>query len=94
MDNITALIALLAEVVALVGAITPIFLAVRKVQNGNLCLLRSEMLNIYYHNRERKMIRQYEYENFLALYAAYKAQHGNSFIDKIKKEVDEWEVVT
>lgn len=94
MGEITALTALVAELVALIGAITPIFLAVRKVQNGNLCLLRSEMLNIYYHNRERKIIRQYEYENFLALYAAYKAQHGNSFIDKIKKEVDEWEVVT
>lgn len=94
MDNMTAWIALLAEVVALISAITPIFFAMRKIQNGNLCLLRSEMLNIYYHNRERKIIRQYEYENFLALYAAYKAQHGNSFIDKIKKEVDEWEVVT
>lgn len=94
MDNMTAWIALAAEIAALISAITPIFLAVRKVQNGNLCLLRSEMLTIYYRNRERKIIRQYEYENFLALYAAYKAQHGNSFIDKIKKEVDEWEVVT
>lgn len=94
MDNMTAWIALLAEVVALISAITPIFLAMRKIQNGNLCLLRSEMLTIYYRNRERKSIRQYEYENFLALYAAYKAQHGNSFIDKIKREIDEWEVVT
>jgi hypothetical protein len=86
--------ALATELLALIGAITPIFLSVRKVQAGNLCLLRSEMLNIYYHNREKKVIRQYEYENFIALHAAYKAQHGNSFIDKIRKEVDEWEVVT
>ena len=28
------------------------------------------------------------------LYNAYKALGGNSFIDKIKHEVDEWEVVT
>ena len=39
-------------------------------------------------------IRQYESENFQYQYDAYKALHGNSFIDKIKKEVDEWEVVS
>lgn len=94
MDNLTALAALATELVALAGAITPILLAVRKVQNGNRCLLRSDMLLIYYRNREKKVIRQYEYENFLMLYEAYKALKGNSFIDKIRKEVDEWEVVT
>ena len=91
MDN---LIPLLAEIVALIGAITPIFLSVRKVSNGQRCLMRSEMLQIYYHNRERKQIRQYELENFVMLYEAYKALKGNSFIDKIYKEVMTWEVLT
>ena len=59
-----------------------------------LCQLRSEMLRIYYHNREKRIIRQYEYENFVYLYEAYKALKGNSFIDKIYKEVQEWEVIT
>ena len=39
-------------------------------------------------------MRQYEYENFVYLYEAYKALKGNSFIDKIYKEVQEWEVIT
>lgn len=52
------------------------------------------MLRIYYHNREKRIIRQYEYENFVYLYEAYKALKGNSFIDKIYKEVQEWEVIT
>jgi hypothetical protein len=52
------------------------------------------MLQIYYHNREAKQIRQYEYENFVMLYEAYKALKGNSFIDKISREVQEWEVIT
>lgn len=82
--------ALVVELTALV----PLLLAIYMVCNGMKCLLRAQMLQIYYHNREKKTIRQYEYENFLALYAAYKALKGNSFIDKIKKEVDEWEVVT
>lgn len=76
------------------AALVPVLAAVVMVCNGLKCLLRSEMLQIYYRNRESKTIRQYEYENFLFLYRAYKALRGNSFIDKIKKEVDEWEVVT
>lgn len=94
MDNMTALIAFVGEVIALVGVITPIILSVRKVGNGQRCLLRSDMLRIYYHNREKRTIRQYEYENFVMLYEAYKALKGNSFIDKIYAEVQEWDVVS
>ena len=94
MDNLTELTGLLAEIGMLIAAIAPMFLAMRKVQNGQKCLLRSDMLSIYYHNREKKTIRQYEYENFVMLYEAYKALKGNSFIDKIYSEVKEWEVVT
>ena len=64
------------------------------IKEGQKCLLRSEMLRIYYHNRESGKIRQYEYENFIFLYEAYKALGGNSFIDHIYKEVQEWEVVS
>lgn len=94
MDNIKAFTALAAELIAMMGAFTPILLAVRKVSNGQRCLLRSDMLSIYYHNREKKVIRQYEYENFVMLYEAYKALKGNSFIDKIYDEVKDWEIVT
>lgn len=87
------LLALLGEMVALIGAITPVWLSMRKIKDGTKCQLRSEMLRIYYHNRESKTIRQYEYENFVFLYEAYKALHGNSFMDKIWSEVREWEVV-
>lgn len=98
MDNIMELLGEIAEhwpaLAIELAAVAPMLAAIFMVCNGMKCLLRAEMLQIYYHNREKKTIRQYEYENFLALYAAYKALRGNSFIDKIKKEVDEWEVVT
>lgn len=87
-------IPLAVEAVGLIAALAPLLLAVSKICNGQKCLLRSDMLTIYYHNREKRVIRQYEYENFILLYEAYKALKGNSFIDRIKKEVDEWEVVT
>ena len=52
------------------------------------------MLRIYYHSHESGKIRQYEFENFVALYEAYKALGGNSFVDKIYAEVKELEIVS
>lgn len=94
MDKLTAITTLVAELVALIGVVAPMIITVRKVATGTRCQLRSEMLRIYYHNREAKTIRQYEYENFVMLYEAYKALKGNSFIDRIYDEVKEWEIVT
>ena len=76
------------------GIVIPVIIFVCKIANGTKCQLRSEMLRIYYHNREAKTIRQYENENFVLLYEAYKALKGNSFIDKIYKEVQSWEVIS
>lgn len=92
--NTTMLITLLGEIVTLIGIIVPVILSMGKISNGTRCQLRSEMLRIYYHHRESKVLRQYEYENFVMLYEAYKALKGNSFIDKIYEEVKTWEVVT
>lgn len=91
--NLTALVALIGEISVLVGVITPVIVLIIKIINGQKCQLRSEMLQIYYHNRDTKIIRQYEYENFVLLYEAYKALKGNSFIDKIYNEVKSWEII-
>lgn len=91
--NLTTLCTLIAEISVLLGVIIPVIVCVRKIATGTKCQLRSEMLRIYYNNRERGIIRQYEYENFVMLYEAYKALKGNSFIDKIYKEVQEWEII-
>jgi hypothetical protein len=92
--NAVTIIALVSEIVALVGAFVPVIISIMKVSKGTRCQLRSEMLRIYYHHRETREIRQYEYENFVMLYEAYKALKGNSFIDKIYDEVKTWEVVS
>lgn len=94
MTGLTAFVTVISEILFLVGAIIPVVMWIRKIASGTRCQLRSEMLRIYYHNRERQSIRQYEYENFVFLYDAYKALKGNSFIDKIYKEVQSWEVVS
>ena len=100
--------ALVGEFVTLIGILVPVVTSNRKtavsvqqtkeeqerIVEGQRCLLRSDMLKIYYANREKKTIRQYEYENFVFLYEAYKALNGNSFIDKIYDEVKSWEIIT
>ncbi len=94
MTHLTQIVTLIGEITILLGVIIPVIISIQKIKNGMKCQLRSDMLQIYYHNREQKIIRQYEYENFVYLYEAYKSLKGNSFIDKIYKEVQEWEVVT
>ena len=90
------------EIVTVLGAIDlimglvfiPLFIFIKNLANGMRWQLRSDMLRIYYENKDNKKIRQYELENFVYLYKAYKALRGNSFIDKIYNEVMKWEVET
>lgn len=78
----------------LLGIITPLIIKLHKICEGIKCQLRTEMLRAYYHNKNAKKIRQYEYENFMKNYKAYKALKGNSFIDEIHKKIETWEIVT
>jgi hypothetical protein len=82
-----------AEVI-LTLCLIPITVAIVNLVNGMKCQLRSDMLHIYYQYKDEGKIRQYEMENFVFLYKAYKALRGNSFIDKIYREVMSWEVIT
>lgn len=91
--DLTTLVTLITEIGVLLGVIVPVIVWISKLANGQKCQLRNDMLKIYYHNQETRKIRQYEYENFVYYYAAYKALKGNSFIDKIYEEVKTWEVI-
>lgn len=104
-ENTMETLLLLAEIAGSVTGITACACLIAKplrnkvlgiddIRKGQRCLLRSDMLHTYYKHREDNTIRQYEYENFVFLYEAYKALGGNSFIDHIYKEVQSWEVVT
>jgi hypothetical protein len=90
--DITTIVTLITEIGVLVGVIVPVIVSMTKIANGTKCQLRSEMLRIYYHHRESETIRQYEYENFVMLYEAYKALKGNSFIDRIYEELRTWKI--
>ena len=86
--------AIIAETVTLAGFAAAVAVWIKKLINGIKCQLRTDMLKTYYHNRQEARIRQYEYENFICNYEAYKVLKGNSFIDRIYAEVKTWEIVT
>ena len=92
--DLTTIVTLITETGVLIGVLVPVIIAIKKITNGTKCQLRSEMLRIYYHHHLTGEIRQYEYENFVYLYEAYKALKGNSFIDKIYTEIKCWDVIS
>jgi hypothetical protein len=99
MDYFLIIVEIVSGVSILIGSLSAFFVWMRKLGErqdklveGQKCQLRSEMLRTYYKHKDSGEIRQYELENFLLLYKAYKALKGNSFIDKIHDEVVEWEV--
>ena len=95
MAELNATLTIIKAVEIILGLIIiPLSVAIFNLISGMRCQLRSEMLRTYYDNKDNKKIRQYELENFVYLYKAYKALKGNSFIDKIYEEVMSWEVIT
>ena len=64
-----------------------------KIREGQRCLLRSEIVRIYYRHKEDKQLREYEFRNLEECYKAYKALGGNSFIDHIYAEMQEWDII-
>lgn len=56
-------------------------------------LLRDSITRVYFEKRGNCQLYQYEYKNLSMLYAAYKKMGGNSFVDKIWEEVEEWEIL-
>ena len=85
---------IVALLVLLIKPVRERVLGLNDIREGQKCQLRADMLRTYYKHKDTDKIRQYEYENFLYEYKAYKALGGNSFIERIKREVDTWEVVT
>ena len=94
--QVSSFITSLAAAIAIIAKpIREKLFGTKKIEDGQRCVLRAEMLIIYYRGKDAgNKIRQYDFENFVLMYAAYKALGGNSFVDKINNEVQAMEVVT
>lgn len=85
-------VSVLAFLGGVVAALVKFWKELKLAKEGDMCLLRAEMLKIYYNNKDRKKIRQYEAQNFKLMYDSYKARGGNSFIDEVHDHVITWEL--
>ena len=65
----------------------------KALQEGQRCLLRSQIVGLYYRNHDKKQLREYEYRNLEQCYKAYRTLKGNSFVDHIHEEMQEWEII-
>lgn len=63
------------------------------IREGQRCLLRAEIVRIYYRHLADRQLREYEFKNMQQCYEAYKAMNGNSFIDRIHAEMLEWDII-
>jgi hypothetical protein len=66
-------------------------LGTKDIREGQLCLLRSDIMKIYRDHKESKRLSEYEYRHLEFCYKAYKALGGNSFIDHIYAEMQGWD---
>lgn len=63
------------------------------LREGQRCLLRAEIVRIYYRHNDDRRLKEYEFNNMQNCYDAYKTLKGNSFIDKIHAEMLEWTII-
>lgn len=92
--SLSTMVTFITEIGVLLGVVVGVIVFIKKIAEGVKCLLRSKMLETYYRHKDTKTMRQYEKENWVLLYAAYKALKGNSFIDDINGEVKSWEITS
>ena len=100
-EDISMIIQILSLITSFAAAAAIIIKPIREklfdtktTKEGQRCMLRAEMLSIYYRGKDADgRLRLYDSQNFALLYAAYKALDGNSFIDNINEKVKDMEVI-
>ena len=80
-------------IVMLVKPLREAIFGIGIVREGHQCLLRSEIVRIYYRHLDERKMRQYEFENLTHCYKAYRKLGGNSFVEHIYAEMQGWKVV-
>lgn len=84
---------ILLLVILLVKPVREWLFGIGQVKEGQRCLLRSEIVRIYYRHHDDRTLREYEFKNMEQCHMAYKALGGNSFVDRICDEMREWDIV-
>lgn len=92
LDSAIKYLPLISFVGGVIGVCIKVLIELKKAKEGDLCVLRQLMLDIYYKYKDTKVIPEYEAKNFKLMYESYKARGGNSFIDEVNVHVSKWEL--
>jgi hypothetical protein len=75
------------------GEIGVVWAFVRLIIKGIKCSLRNDILDIYDRCKSTKRITRYQLQSIKYSYDVYKKLKGNSFVEDIVKEVNEFKIV-
>lgn len=93
MDNILYWIAGVTAISGFLVGLWKVRCWAKMITEGQKCMLRSEILSIYFKCADTKKIKQFQAEMVYSLYGAYKAMGGNSFIESVMEEIKDFEVI-
>lgn len=62
------------------------------IENGMVCILRKHLMDEHEKWTKLRYITTHALENYLAMYAAYKALGGNGMIDHMEEEILELQI--
>lgn len=97
MEHFAVIVSVCSGLLCISNAVTLIALKVKgfnKIKEGQKCMLRNEILKIYYKYNKDAQIPQYERENLDYLYQAYEELDGNSFVHDIYDDMREWAIIS
>ena len=92
LDTVLKYLPVLSFLGGVIGFCLKVWKELQLAKEGDMCVLRQMMLDIYYKYKDAKVMPQYEAQNFMKMYKAYKARGGNSFIDEVYAHVTTWEL--
>lgn len=64
-----------------------------KINNSSKDIMRQKIMAIYHANKKNKTLTIYDKEALDELYKDYRAQNGNSYIEKYYARMKKWEVI-
>ena len=64
-----------------------------KINNSSKDIMRQKIMAIYHANKKTKTLTIYDKESLDELYKDYKAQNGNSYIEKYYARMKKWKVI-
>lgn len=96
LQSIAQVLGNLATIGGFLAALCAVVKKISAIAEGQKCLLRTKIMDIYYKHcdEDEPTLREYERKNLDALYAAYTGLHGNTFVADVYAEMRHWRVIS